>query len=123
MRKLSFALMALVLFSCSSKKAEVKQVTPEDVVNSIFAAAKAKDYSGLSKLCDTDADSDSKKICDLQDKDKASFEEYFSKGKIDGNATINGSEAAVPILFGPDGTKSETMNLVQKDGKWYLKSF
>jgi len=59
----------------------------------------------------------------LKDNDKEPFATFFSKGKINGNATIEGDKAQVPILFGPDGTKDETMNLVKKDNKWYLQSF
>ena len=133
MKKILIALTAIAFFSCNDKKtadgsppktAEASaQATPEDVVNTVFNAAKTKDYSGLSKLCAADADGDSKRICEIKDEDKAEFEGYFSKGKITGAATITGDAAEVPITFGKDGTKAETMNLVKVDGKWYLKSF
>ncbi len=54
---------------------------------------------------------------------KKMFKEYFSKGKVVGEATIEGDDAKVNILFGPDGTKEETFNMKKKDGKWYLMSF
>jgi hypothetical protein len=125
MKRLFIFLAApLFLLACSSKKSSGgSQDTPEGVVNIIFDAAKNKDFSKLSTLCSPDADTDSKHICDMKEEDKESFITYFSKGKINGSATITGDAAAVPILFGPDGTKDETMNLVKKDGKWYLQSF
>jgi len=122
MKKLLILIAPFFLMCCSAKKGGT-QSTPEDVLNTIFDAAKTKDYSKLATLCDPDADNDSKHICDLKDEDKDSFIQYFSKGKVNGNAVITGDAAAVPVLFGPDGTKAETMNLVKKDGKWYLKSF
>ena len=123
MKKLLILALPLFLICCSSKKGGGSQDTPEGVVNIIFDAAKNKDYSKLSTLCAPDADSDSKHICDMKEEDKESFVSYFSKGKVNGSAAITGDAAAVPILFGPDGTKEETMNLVKKDGKWYLQSF
>jgi len=121
MKKLFILIAPFFLMCCSSKK--TAQATPEDVVNTIFDAAKNKDYSKLSVLCDPDADNDSKHICELKDEDKESFVNYFSKGKVTGSAVIDGETAKVPILFGPDGTKEETMNLVKKDGKGILKVF
>lgn len=122
MKKLLILLSPFFLFGCSSKSGG-SQDTPEGVVNIIFDAAKSKDYSKLSTLCAPDADGDSKRICELSDAMKEDFVNYFSKGKTNGSSTIDGDKAAVPILFGPDGTKEETMNLVKKDGKWYLQSF
>ena len=123
MKKLLILALPLFLICCNSKKEGGSQDTPEGVVNTIFDAAKNKDYSKLSTLCAPDADGDSKHICDMKEEDKESFVSYFSKGKVNGSAAITGDAAAVPILFGPDGTKEETMNLVKKDGKWYLQSF
>ncbi len=116
---------SLLLASCGggSKSGGDPQATPEAVVNTIFDAAKNKDYSKLSTLCADDADGDSKSICNLPEERKESFVEYFSKGKVNGSAQIEGDNAKVNILFGPDGTKEETMNLTKKDGKWYLVSF
>ncbi len=122
MKKLLTLLLPFFLFSCNDKK-EDPQSTPENVVNTVFNAAKTKDYSKLSTLCSPEADGDCKHICDLKEEDKESFISYFSKGKINGKATIEGDNAKVPILFGPEGTKDETMNLVKKEGKWYLMSF
>jgi len=122
MKKLLIIIAPFFLVCCNGKKGGT-QSTPEAVINTIFDAARTKDYSKLSTLCDPDADNDSRHICDLKDEDKESFITYFSKGKVNGSATITGDAATVPVLFGPDGTKAETMNLVMKDGKWYLKSF
>lgn len=121
MKKLLFGFIILGLVSCKGKSGS--QSTPEDVVNTVFSAAKSKDYASLAKLCAPDADEDSRRICEIKEEDKPAFEEYFSKGKINGSAKISGDAAEVPIMFGPDGTKEETINLVKKDGMWYLKSF
>lgn len=104
------------------------QSTPAGAANMIFDAAKSGDYSKLKGLCDAslEPDGDSKKVCEVSDGDeklKAMFNEYFSKGKVVGEAIIEGDDAKVNILFGPDGTKEETFNMKKKDGKWYLMSF
>jgi hypothetical protein len=123
MLKVLFLLMPLFLLNCGGGAKKDAQATPEDVVNTIFDAAKNKDYSKLSVLCAEGCDGDSKHVCEMKDEDKESFVKYFSKGKVVGSATVEGDNAKVNILFGPDGTKEETMNLVKKDGKWYLMSF
>ena len=118
---------AILLVSCGSSKS-LDQTNPKSVVEYIFSSAKSSDFSGLSQLCDPkgENDSDTKRICNLaneEDKVKDSFNEYFAKGTVVGEAKINGDQAAVKFKFGPDGTKEETMNLIQREGKWYLYGF
>ncbi len=120
---------ALIFTSCDSKKGGgADQSTPAGTANIIFDAAKSGDYSKLKGLCDAsiEPDGDSKMVCNVTDGDdklKTSFKEYFSKGKVVGEATIEGDDAEVKITFGPDGTKEETFKMKKKDGKWYLVSF
>lgn len=123
-------IIAVSVFSaCKNKSGSAgAQATPAGVANMIFDAAKSGDYSKLKNLCNTslEPDEDSKKVCEVPDGDeklKGMFKEYFSKGKVVGEATIEGDDAKVNILFGPDGTKEETFNMKKKDGKWYLMSF
>ncbi len=104
------------------------QSTPAGVANMVFDAAKSGDYSKLKDLCDAslEPDTDSKKVCEVSTGDdelKKMFKEYFSKGKVVGEAVIEGDDAKVNITFGPDGTKEETFNMKKKNGKWYLMSF
>ena len=120
---------ALMFTACNSKSGGGSdQTTPAGAANIIFDAAKSGDYSQLKNLCDAsmEPDSDSKMVCNVTDGDdklKTSFKEYFSKGKVAGEAVIEGDDAKVKITFGPDGTKEETFNMKKKDGKWYLVSF
>ncbi|MEO6253764.1 MAG: hypothetical protein ABIO79_10680 [Ferruginibacter sp.] len=104
------------------------QSTPKGVADIVFAAAQSGDYSKLPGLCDAslDTDGDAKHICDVTSGDdalKTQFKEYFSKGTVTGEAIIEGDNAKLDIMFGPDGTKKETFNMTKKDGKWYLTSF
>lgn len=121
--------LALILTACDSKKTGgADQSTPAGTANIIFDAAKSGDFSKLKGLCDDslEPDSDSKMVCNVTDGDdklKTSFKEYFSKGKVVGEATIEGDNAKVKILFGPEGTKEETFNMKKKDARWYLVSF
>jgi predicted small secreted protein len=125
----SFLIAASILTACKGKSGSGDaQSTPAGLANMIFDAAKSGDYSKLKSLCDAslDQDVDSKKLCEVADGDeklKTMFKEYFSKGKVVGEPTIEGDAAKVNILFGPDGTKEETFNMQKKDGKWFIMSF
>ncbi len=102
---------------------------PVILVQIIFDAAKSGNFIVLKNLCDPlgENDNDTQMICDLatDDSEADSFIEYFEKGKINGDAQIspNGNEAAVPFLFGPNGDDEETMELINRDGQWYLSDF
>ena len=125
---LPLVLVAGMLFACKGKSGGGDQSTPQGVAEMIFSAAKSGDLGALKNLCDAtlEPDGDSKKICEVPDGDeklKSSFKDYFSKGKVVGDPSIEGDKAAVKVLFGPDGTKEETFNMAKKDGKWYMVSF
>jgi hypothetical protein len=117
---------ALAITGCSDgKKNSNPQSSPGAVAETIFEAAKSGSYESLAILIDTDADGDSKRIGSVSS-DAAfqqEFKKYFEKGKLDGEPVIDGDKASVKILFGPDGDKEETFEMVKKDGNWYLKSF
>ena len=72
-------------------------------------------------------DDDTQMICDVatDEAHRASFIEWFAKGKVTGDAKISGdgSGAEVPFLFGPDGDQAEMMVLINRDGVWYLLGF
>jgi len=104
------------------------QSDPSWVVNQLFEAANNGDYTILEKLCDPmeEGDGDTKTICGLasaSEKVKTEFATYFKAGKIVGEPEINDNTASVPFKFGPNGERDETMNLVQREGLWYLSSF
>ena len=103
------------------------QSDPVSVVNAIFFAAQTGDYSNLASLCDPngDNDGDTQAICDItaESDDVDLFAEYFALGQMQGQAEVEGDEASVPFTFGPNGTDEETMNLILRDGVWYLYSF
>lgn len=108
----------------------IDQSKPEAVVAAIFSAAKSGDFSALKTLLPPSGknDGDVTQVCtvaDAEEKEAKSFRSFFQKGKISGKARISsdGSKAEVDFLFGPDGTKKETMNLLKENGRWYLGSF
>lgn len=100
---------------------------PVKVVEQIFAAARTGKADALPGLCDPagTGDGDVKDVCSAAPGSPKwdQFTKYFSTGTIDGPANVEGDRAAVSFLFGPGGTKKETMNLTKIDGKWYLASF
>lgn len=142
-KQLTFILIGiLLLFSCNqttqnggneateSNSIEniSNQADPAWVVNQIFKAAKNSEYEILLKLCDPkgEGDSDTRNICStyispIEARDQ--FNTYFKFGQIIGKPVIVEDQAKVQIKFGPNGDKDETMNLVNRDGKWYLSSF
>jgi len=105
---------------------------PESVLNAVFEAARNRDPSQLHGLCDptSENDGDTQDVCDLT-AESAQWEEfvqYFESGRITGAAKFGTKDgvrvAHVPFGFlGPDADQTETMTLVEHDGRWYLASF
>ncbi len=121
---------AYILATTSDAPIAVAPATsPESVVQAIFEAAKSGDFASLKELCDPlgENDGDTQMICDIatDDTNQEEFVQYFATGKISGDAKISrgGDKAEVPFLFGPDGDREETMELINRDGQWYLFSF
>lgn len=112
---------------CGEVSASVDHSTPQGVVQSIFDAAQSGDLEALEGIADPeDADGDAKNVAGvatLNEQRQEEFQKFFATGRIVGDPEVEGNEAAVDIRFGPDGEDSETMNLVRRDGKWYLHSF
>lgn len=101
--------------------------SPEAVVQAIFDAAKTQDFATLPGLCDPlgQNDEDTALICAItaQHPQKDAFVQIFAPGKISGKAIVKDNQAQVPFLFGPAGDKEETMDLILRDGQWYLLGF
>lgn len=113
--------------------------TPQDVVNTLFEAAKTDNPALLKGLCPPNQsnDGDTDCVCALasgyqphkcaEDSHNhmlwKEYVEYFERGKINGEVRIGGNYAKVPFVFGLDASRSETMGLVLVDGRWYLMSF
>lgn len=115
-------------FGVAPALAEVDFSDPAAVVDAIFVAAKSGDDADLASLCDPQGENDGdtrEYICEMTADSGGwgEFVEYFSEGSVAGDAVIDGDEAAVPILFGPGGKRDETMNLIRRNGGWYLMSF
>jgi hypothetical protein len=133
MKNVIVILSALFIMSCGGGDeegtAKLDQSKPENLMNIMFQAAKSGDFSQLKDLChpDADMDGDVKDVCSCGESDAdpemlESFKEYFAKGEVTETRMIV-DEAEVDFNFGPDGTKKETMRMIEIDGKWYLKSF
>ncbi len=117
----------------------VDQSSPVAVVESLFTAAKTRNFEPLASLCDPERknDGDTDCICALasgyephkcrmNSHNRVSADEYvtyFKDGSVKGEARIQGDRSAVDFRFGPGGGRSETMNLVRRNGLWYLSSF
>jgi hypothetical protein len=103
------------------------QSEPASVVAELFTAARMNDFTSLAHLCAPaeEADGDVQGICGLAADPSGGpeFVQYFAAGSLAGEPTITGDTAAVPFMFGPDGSRSETMNLVRRGEKWFLQSF
>ncbi|NRA11985.1 MAG: hypothetical protein HRT57_08545 [Crocinitomicaceae bacterium] len=101
------------------------QYDPIKVVEAVFEAARTKDYSVLSTLCDPLGENDdpTSHMCDVGNATKEreeDFIEYFSTGSVVGEVKIEGNTASVPIKFGPNGELDEVFVLVLRNGMWYL---
>ena len=129
-------LLALGLQACGGTPAPTDAAAPEgldqsdpsQVVSTIFEVARGTvPPTVLAQLCDPggENDLDTRRICDNARgfEPEGEFAMFFRRGKVNGPAVINGDVATVPFLFGPDGDEAELMDLVKKDGKWYLSAF
>jgi tetratricopeptide (TPR) repeat protein len=100
---------------------------PVSVLEALFFAAATGDYTILAGLCDPlgENDGDTAYLCEITAEHEAAeeFKTYFANGRITGEPLIDGDFAELPFLFGPDGDDSETMNFIQRDGKWYLYDY
>ena len=133
------SLLATIFNSIGQKSYKIDFKDPKSVVNAIFYAAENKDFEILGSLCDPNGkgDIDTKSICGLSEStetgvvgDKTTRTNLITslkKGKLVGIVTYGSYEgtktARVPFLFGPNGKTEETMNLIQRNGNWYLSSF
>ena len=104
------------------------QSTPTSTLQALFDNAKSGNFAALKLLVPEvpGLDGDVRRIASVPEakpEEQREFQEWFSTGKIDGEARIEGDKAEVDFLFGPKGDRNETMNLIKKDGNWYLFSF
>ncbi|MFT6501372.1 MAG: hypothetical protein ACJASQ_001484 [Crocinitomicaceae bacterium] len=118
-------LLPTVNYQAEMATEETFQNDPVKVVEAVFEAARTKDYSVLSTLCDPMGENDgpTSNMCNVanapQEREKE-FIEYFSQGQVVGEVKIEGNTASVPIKFGPKGELVEVFVLVLRNGLWYL---
>ncbi len=100
---------------------------PKSVTAQIFYAAATGRADNLRSLCDPTGgnDEDTARICALGpgSPDWTDFRAQFARAHLNGEPRVSGDRAALHFVFGPDATRSETMELVQRDGRWYLSAF
>ena len=128
-----------VFLVCGSQSDLNVNSSPARVAETIFEVANNGKYELLQYLCDplSENDGDTDCICALSEEyvphrctadnddrpTRDDFIKYFKNGKIRGEIKISNQSASVPIFFGPDGSDTETLELVKRNGKWYLSSF
>ena len=131
-RRLAPLFTALLLTACGSDTPAAKggggldQSSPAAAAESLFAAARpGGDLGALAGLlAPSGADGDAREITSMgkmSPDSQARFRQAFATGKVSGEIKLEGDKAAVPILFGPDGTDKETLVMVKHEGKWYLQ--
>lgn len=106
---------------------EVDFERPKSVVASIFYAARSGDAAHLASLCDPagEANDSAARVCAVRPGGDrwSSFARHFARGRLIGEPRVAGERALVNIAYGPDGTAQETVELVRRDGRWYLLGF
>ena len=109
------------------RSAEVDFSDPKSVTASIFHAAATGETAHLAGLCDPagENNADTARICAMTPRspDWDSFRETFARARLNGEPRISGHRASLHFLYGPEGRDRETMELVQRDGRWYLLAF
>lgn len=100
---------------------------PKSVTASIFYAADTGETAHLASLCDPQGENDrnTARICalTLDSADWQPFREAFARARLNGEPRISGDRAALHFVFGPTQKQSETMELIRRDGRWYLLAF
>ena len=124
----ALALAAACAKEIQDPRSDVVDFTdPKSVTAQIFYAADTGRAENLMSLCDPagENDGDTARICALTpaSPDWADFRAQFARAHLNGEPRVSGHRAALHFVFGPDATRSETMELVQRDGRWYLSAF
>jgi hypothetical protein len=124
--------LASALGGCDKKvddrgSSEVDFSNAKRVVSSVFYAAKSGESQHLATLCDPEGGSNrhALRVCAqvAGGEDWVEFAEQFSQAKLIGEARITEDRALVNFVFGKNGTKRETMELVRRESRWYLLAF
>ncbi len=98
---------------------------PVAVVQHVFDVARNGRIDTMRGLCDpiNENDSDTRHMCTVSEESFTEFYALFNTATVTGPAVIepDSMRAEVPVVFrGPAGPVSETFELIQRDGKWYL---
>ena len=100
---------------------------PEELVEALVTAARQDDPSSLAGYChpSIETDGDVAEICALTKESEGweSFVEWFRTGVLAGPVELEGGVARVPVRFGPEGDRVETMELQLWGERWYLRAF
>lgn len=104
------------------------QKSPEKLMKYIFESSNTGDFSNFRYLCDpyAESDMDVKSICYAElfmQQRQRDLKENFGTARIMGKPKIKGNNAEVEFAFGPSSNRLEKMNLVNRNGHWYLTSF
>ena len=104
------------------------QKDPASVMKYIFESAKKGDFSNFRNLCDPYGEypNELNQICFaemMMDKQQAKLKADLENGRIIGKASINGDKAEVEFAFGPSSNQLEKMEMVNRNGLWYLGGF
>lgn len=130
--RLSTTLLLALAAACAKEiqdpaAEQVDFADPKSVTAQIFRAAATGRAENLASLCDPrgENDDDTARICALTPgaPEWADFRAEFARAHLNGEPRVSGDRAALHFLFGPDATRSETMELVRRDGRWYLSAF
>jgi len=121
-------LESIDLLSPALPGAAIDFTDPTAVLEAVFAAARNEDFTYLADLCDPMHlnDVDTRTLCELtpEHPDAAGFLAYFAAGQIVGEAEFiedsSDTFSRVTFLYGPNGDLTETVELILRDGLWYL---
>ena len=131
-RSLVLALSLALAPACAKeihdpRSADVDFADPKSVVGSIFFAAEHASVAHLPGLCDPTGPVSpaARRVCAARPgaPDWASFRRAFARGRLNGEPRVHGDRARHDFVVGPGGDESETMELVRRDGRWYLSAF
>lgn len=128
----TFLLVAALCGGCKKQvvdpvREEVDFGDPKSVTAALFWAAAHDDDTHLASLCDPAGENDAEtaRVCGLRRgaPDWAAFRAAFAEATLNGEPRISGDRASIYLVYGAGRAETETMELVRREGRWYLFEF
>ena len=129
----AFGLLLMAAAGCASDEGAptasdgIDRSSPEAAAQTMLTAIVNRDYDVLPSVCDPAGEvlANVAFMCAMtaDDPNEGMFYSAWSVAGIDGETTIDGDRAKVPISFDLETGNGTPFDFVERDGSWYLVGF